>query len=93
VPEIIDIQFALAFVTGVDTVTLTQEVRGAIVSFVNSLGVNQPLLRNDLGAVLTRFRSSGVIPTEGSILVPAGDLFPSVQGRTLRTRIENVQPV
>jgi len=60
-------------------------VRAAVVEFINSLGANQPLLRNDLGAVLSRFRADGLLPTVGSIVSPAGDLYPD-SGKTLRTQ-------
>jgi len=92
IPKIVDISISLSFQAGIDTVGLTADVRGAIVSFVNSLGVNKPLLRNDLGVVLSRFKSQGLIAKEGSIVSPAGDLYPDT-GYTLRTRLENVQPV
>lgn len=88
-PEIIDIALTLTFVAGVDTVTLTEEIRNAIVVFVNSLPVGATLLRNDLASVLARFRNSGLIPNEGSITVPTGDLVPST-GRTIRTTLDKV---
>jgi len=92
IPQIIDIQLDLTFRAGVNTTGLVDRIRAAIVSFVNSLGVNSSLLKNDLGAVLARYRTDGLIPTEGSIVEPAGDLIPD-SGRTLRTRLENVVTV
>ena len=60
------------------------------ITFINSLGVNRPLLMNDLGAVFSRFRKDGLLPLQSSLIAPVGDLYPQ-QSRTLRTRKENVQ--
>jgi len=89
VPQIVDIELALTFSVGKGTQQLKDTIRTSIVSFINSLGVNQPLYRQELGAVLARYRSSGLIPTEQTIVQPAGDVVPD-QGLTLRTRLENV---
>lgn len=89
IPQIVQVSLALSFSAGVDNAAVTQQVLTAILEYINSLGVGQPLLRNDLGAVLARFRSAGLIPTEGSIVVPTGDLYPD-SGKTLRTRAEFV---
>ena len=90
VPQLVVIGLRLSFIAGVATATLSQQVRAAIFGFVNSLGTGQPLLRNDLGAVLSRFRSDGLIPTVDSIVEPAGDLYPD-PGKTIRCRLEDVQ--
>lgn len=92
IPEIVDVQLSLSFIAGVNTTLLTGNIRAAIVEFINSLGVNQPLYRQDLGSVLARFREDGLIQNQSSIVSPAGDLQPSL-GRTLRTRLENVSVV
>jgi hypothetical protein len=89
VPELVTVLLALKFAVGSDTVTISANVRAAIVGFINSLGVNQPLLRNDLGAVLSRFRSDGLIPDAATIASPLGDLYPD-PGQTLRARLEDV---
>lgn len=92
-PQIVDILFHPAFAAGVtDTVTLAQSAQAALVTYVNSLGVGQTLLKADLGAVLTRYKSSGLIANDQSIVSPAGDLVPATQ-RTLRTTLANVQVV
>lgn len=88
-PVIVPIALRLAFVTGVATQQLSQQVRNAVIAFVNSLGVNRPLLRNELGSVLSRFRESGLIAGEGSIVEPTGDVYPD-QGNTIRTGSEFV---
>lgn len=89
VPQIVDVVLALAFVSVADTVTLSQQIRTAVLEYINSLGVGQPLLRNDLGAVLARFKPQGLIATQGTVVAPTGDLFPDA-GRTLRTTAANI---
>lgn len=89
VPELVSVQLALKFAVGSDTVTITENIRAAIVGFINSLGVNQPLLRNDLGAVLSRFRSDGLIPDAATIASPLGDVYPD-PGSTLRAQLDGV---
>ncbi len=92
-PEIVSITLRLRFITGVDTVSLRDQVRGAVVEFVNSLGVNQSLDVGALFAVLARYRSSGLIvstlPGQETIIAPTGDIVPSI-GRTLRTTTSSV---
>lgn len=89
-PQIVDITFQPTFIAGVDTAGLSERIRNAIVEFINSLRVNQPLLTNDIGAVLARFRADGLVPTETTLVEPVGDLQPE-SGFTLRTRTSNVQ--
>ena len=91
-PELVAVQLQLAFVGNVDTVTLTTQVLAAVVNFVNSLPVNGPLYRGQLFSVLQRFASSGVVPSQGAILAPVGDLFPPL-GETFRTTQSLVQNV
>lgn len=89
VPQIVDVALQLYFATGVDTAALASEVQAAVVDFVNSLGAGQPLRKADIMTVLSRFRASGLLPVDGTIVEPAGDILPPY-GRTLRTRPENV---
>lgn len=88
-PQLIEVQLHLAFAPGVDTVLRTTEIRNSIVDFVNSLGIGQTLYRNDLASVLARFRTSGLIPNNATIVAPAGDIVPGAS-RVLRIRPENV---
>jgi hypothetical protein len=90
VPQIVDISLALTFSASVDTTQLTTQIVLAVVEFVNSLGANQVLRRGDLFAVLSRYRNSGLVVTDGSIAAPTGDLVPD-PGKTIRTRVENVK--
>jgi uncharacterized phage protein gp47/JayE len=89
IPQIVDISLALTFQAGVDTTTLTTNIRAAVVEFVNSLPVNGPLYRAQLASVLQRYTADGLIPTNGTIASPTGDLIPDI-GRTLRTTVSNV---
>lgn len=92
VPQIVDVTLSLAFVADADTASLSSNVRLAVANFVNTLGAQAVLRRADLFSVLNRFRRSGLVVTDGSIIAPAGDLVPDL-GRTIRTRLENVQVV
>lgn len=88
-PQLEPVTLSLTFAADVDTATLASNIRSAVVEFVNGLGANQVLRRGDLFAVLTRYRTQGLIVTDGSIPVPAGDVVPG-PGRTIRTRLELV---
>lgn len=89
IPQIIDIVLDLTFRAGVDTTTLSDEIAAAVLGFINSLGVNQTLYIGELRAVLARFKNSGLVPDDSSVVEPAGDLVPDL-GRTLRVRPANV---
>jgi len=88
-PQIITVRLALTFRAGVDTSTLSNDIRAAVVEFVNSLGANQALRRADLSAVLARYRDAGLVPVDGTIAEPVGDLIPDF-GKTLRCRLSDV---
>lgn len=89
-PQIVPVSLRLVFSANIDTRTLGEAVRAAVVEYVNSLSVNQPLGLADLLAVLKRFSSSGLIVSDdvngpgSKILEPAGDVVPG-PGQTLRT--------
>lgn len=89
IPLLTDLSFHLTFQAGVDTRTLSDNIRAAIVEFVNSLPVNGPLYLGQLFSVLQRFEADGLIPDRGSIITPTGDLIPPV-GQTIRTTLSNV---
>lgn len=88
VPEMVSGQLALQFAPNVDTSTLSTNVRQAIVDYINGLGANDTLYRSDLAAVLARYKSQGLIASQGSIVTPVGDVVPD-PGRTLRARLED----
>ncbi len=92
IPLSVDIALRLQFIANVDTATLTENIRNAIVVYVNSLPVNGTLSRGQLYSVLQRYESDGLIVNEGMILTPTGDLVPSV-GQTIRITPENVTVV
>lgn len=91
-PLIVDIQLRLAFRANVDTLTLTDNVRNAVVEFVNSIPVNGTLYVLQLGSILQRFASDGVIVNLNTLVAPVGDLVPDV-GQTIRTTLANVTVV
>lgn len=89
VPEMVSVELSLQFASGVDTATLASNIRQAIVDYVNGLGAGQTLFRGDLFAVLSRYKTQGLVVGSGSIPTPAGDIVPD-PGRTLRARLEDV---
>ena len=88
-PQIAEITLRLAFRANVDTPTLTDNIRAAMVDFVNSVPVNGTLYLGQLYTVLQRFEADGLIPTQASIVSPTGDLVPGT-GQTIRTTVANV---
>lgn len=84
IPTFQSVALVPQFVSGVDTVTLAQLIRAAVVNYINSLPVNGTLLLSDLQAVLARFKGDGLITSQGTIASPAGDVVPGT-GQTLRT--------
>jgi hypothetical protein len=88
-PLIVDVELRLTFRAGVDTKTLTDNVKAAVFEFINSLPVNGSLYEAQLFSVLQRYADDGLIPDEGTIVAPVGDLVPAV-GQTLRTTIGNI---
>jgi len=89
IPLIASVSLALQFQAGVDTQTLSDNIRAAVVEFVNSLPVNGPLYVADIFSVLRRFVPDGLIQNQSSIVTPVGDLIPPV-GQTIRTTLANV---
>lgn len=89
IPLIVTVELSLRFRAGVDTVALEEQVRAAVVEFVNSLPVNGVLLVSGIYGVLLQFASDGLIADQGSVVQPAGDLVPSVN-QTIRTTLANV---
>jgi uncharacterized phage protein gp47/JayE len=88
-PLIVNVQLQLTFAAGVDTVTLGNQICAALVEFINSLPVNGTLLTSDLYTVLKRFAEDGLIVTDGTIVLPTGDLVPSVN-QTIRATLATV---
>lgn len=89
IPLIVDISLRLTFRANVDTAALTDNVRGAVAFFVNSLPVNGTLYRAELNSVLQRYVEDGLIVDDGTIVTPVGDLIPTV-GQTIRTTEANI---
>jgi len=89
IPFIQSIQLALAWQTGVDTVTMSAAVQAAIVEFVNSLPVSGTLYLADLYSVLRRFVADGLVQSQASIVSPITDVVPEA-GQTIRTDLAHV---
>lgn len=88
-PLIVSITLDLTFRANVDTATLTDQIKSAIVAFVNSLPVNGPMYRAELFSVLQRFTDDGLIVNDGTLVLPTGDLIPAT-GQTIRTTTSSV---
>jgi uncharacterized phage protein gp47/JayE len=89
IPTLVNLSVQVGFQAGVNTSVLADQIRASLVSYVNSLGVNQTLGVGDIYTVLIRFRAAGVVVTQQSIVQPAGDIVPLI-GQTLRTVLANV---
>lgn len=88
-PLLVDMELQLTFRAGVDTLSLTDTIKAALVEFVNSLAVNGALYKSQLFSVLQRYADDGLIVDEGTLIAPTGDLVPSA-GQTLRTTLANI---
>lgn len=88
-PQLVSVALKLTFAGNVDTVTLADNIRAAVVEYVNSLGVGETLYRSELYSVLTRFKSAGLLVSQDTILAPTGDIVPSA-GKTIRTTAAQV---
>lgn len=88
-PLLVDVALRLTFRANVDTLTISDNVRQAVVSFINSLPVNGPLFVGEIYSVLRRYTEDGLIVNQGSIVSPVGDLIPNA-GQTIRTTPANV---
>ena len=91
-PQIVTVQLKLTFSASVDSTILSENVRTAVVEYINSLAVGEVLYKSSLFAQLQRYQTSGLIVTQDTIVAPAGDLVPST-GKTLRARLANVTVV
>lgn len=83
-PLIVPVTLKLTFAAGTVTSPLVELIRNAMVAFVNSTPISQPLYRQALGSVLVRYQKQGLIPSLQSIIEPAGDVVPPA-GQTIRT--------
>ncbi len=89
-PTFVQVVLRLAFFAATQgTSALTEQIRAAVIGFINSLPVNAPLLIGDLYALIRRYAQVGLIPTQSSIVEPAGDLIP-IPGTTIRTTVDRV---
>jgi uncharacterized phage protein gp47/JayE len=91
-PLLVQVTLRLRFRANVDTASLTDQVRDAIVAFVNSQPVNGTLYLAQLYSMLQRFSEDGLITDQGTIVAPTGDLVPAT-GQTIRTTPDRVTVV
>lgn len=88
-PEIVPVKLHLTFRAGVDTSSVANDLRAAVIEFINSLPVNGTLALIELSSVVQRFQSVGLIVTQNTIVEPVGDVVPD-PGKTLRTTPDDV---
>lgn len=91
-PQMVQVQYQLAFNTKADQVSLTGAVLAATQGYVNSLPVNGVLSRGALSSVLQRYKSDGLLPDDCVIVLPAGDVVPD-PGKSLRCSASDVTAV
>jgi hypothetical protein len=84
-PQIVSVSLKLSFRGPVDTATLGEAVRQAVIAYVNSLPVNGPLYRAALFSVLQRYADDGLVVGTDSVVTPTGDVSPT-SGFTIRVR-------
>jgi uncharacterized phage protein gp47/JayE len=89
IPIFVVVTLRLRFTAGVDTLTLTEQVRTAVLAFVNNLGTQQTLYVADLFTVLNRFVPNGLVVESDAIVAPVGDLLAGT-GETIRTTLDRV---
>lgn len=84
-PQMVTIVIKPIFQATANTNALISAIISAIVTYVNTLGVNEPLTRAGLFTVLLRFKNDGLIVSDGTLVTPAGDLVPNL-GQSIRTQ-------
>jgi len=80
--------YRLAFQTGVDTTAASEAVRATAVAFSQFLRPGQSLLESDLTAAARAV--PGVIVQADSVVVPVGDVVPTVNQQIIRVRPQDV---
>lgn len=92
-PTLVSVQLHLAFLASTQgTAALIEQIRAAVIGFINSLPVNAGLYVGDLYALLRRYARVGLIPQQSSVVAPGGDLIPDA-GQTIRTTSDRVSVV
>lgn len=89
VPQIVSITIKPTFRANIDTATLTEAIRAAVVEFVNTLPVNGTLKIGELLSVMARFIPDGLVMSDSLIQSPIGDLVPDV-GKTIRMTVADL---
>jgi hypothetical protein len=83
------ITYKLQFIAGVETAPVVDKIRAVTAEKVNTLGGNETLMRSMLFSILEMYKGAGLIPSQDSIVEPAGDIVPAT-GYTIRTDLTNV---
>ena len=91
-PLYVNVVLSLKFLAGKETDLIKDAVRTAMVGTVNRSTTNGTLFRANLFETLKSFAGDGLIPSEDSIVEPAGDLVPAT-GMTIRTTLDRVTVV
>lgn len=89
IPQIVSVVLHLTFQASADADSIANQIRRAVVEYVNSLPINATLTRAAIFSLLHRYTDDGLIVNDKSISAPIGDFVPAY-GQTLRTRLENV---
>ena len=89
VPYYQAVELDLSYTAGTDTITAFGNVRQSVVAAINGLKPGQTLERSMI--ITAAKRVSGVIVYDDSIVIPAGDIVPTV-GQVIRTKTSLVNP-
>ena len=90
--QMVNIVLKLAFQAGKETDFLKESIRTSILGTVNKCSVNGWLYRGALLETLKSFTDDGLLPSNDSVVEPAGDLAPTL-GMTIRTTIDRITVV
>lgn len=83
-PQFEQVQYSIAFRSGVDTLAATEQLRALTVAAVNLLQPGEPLQRSLLFALARSI--PGAIVSDSAVVVPAGDIVPDA-ARTIKTQL------
>ena len=87
--QLVNIVLKLTFQAGKETDYLKETIRTSIMQTVNKCTVNGWLYRAALLETLKSFTDDGLLPSNDSVVEPAGDLVPTL-GLTIRTTFDRV---
>lgn len=88
VPELVDVAYRLRYTAGTDPQLAFEQLRFATVALVNQTPPGKPLEVSLLYAIARRV--PGLIVRDDLLVTPIGDVYPSAEGRVLRTSADRV---